>query len=95
VSFVRTIYKNQKLNSTTMTVSSPDVPGQVVSVSTNEQDASGKLQRRVTQELVDFNVVTKDTPGTAVRTRIKQRREERRNRAAERAAEQSDKESTR
>jgi hypothetical protein len=91
VSFVRTIYKNQKLNSTTVTVSSADVPGQIVSMSSNEQDANGKLQRRVTQELIDFNVATKDTIGTAVRTRIKQRREERRNRAAEKAADQVDK----
>ena len=54
-SYVRTVYKNGKTTVTTLSVVVPDVPGGVVSHSSKEVDKNGRLLRRSTLELVDYN----------------------------------------
>jgi hypothetical protein len=54
-SYVRTVHESGKTTVTTMSVVVGDVPGGVVSHSSKEVDKSGRLLRRSTLELVDYN----------------------------------------
>jgi hypothetical protein len=54
-SYMRTVHKNGKATVTTLAVVVPDVPGGVVSQSSKELDKSGRLLRRSTLELIDYN----------------------------------------
>jgi hypothetical protein len=74
--FVQTLHKNHKVAATTLAACCVDVPGQIVSASTKELDAQGRVVRRNTLQLVDFKAVDDDASG--VITRAKHRREERR-----------------
>jgi hypothetical protein len=53
--YVKTVHKNLKSTVTTMAVVVSDVPGGVVSHSSKEVDKNGRLVRRSTLELVDYN----------------------------------------
>jgi hypothetical protein len=54
-SYVRTVHKNGKTTVTTVSMVVHDVPGGVVSHSSKEVDKNGRLVRRSTLELVDYN----------------------------------------
>ena len=54
VSCTKTVQKTSKGTVTTLAMSSPDVPGGVVSQTTKELDAGGRLLRRSTLELVGY-----------------------------------------
>jgi hypothetical protein len=53
--YVKTVHKTAKATVTTMAVLSADVPGGVVSQSSKEVDKDGKLVRRSTLDLLDYN----------------------------------------
>jgi hypothetical protein len=55
-SYVRTVHQNAKGTATTLAVVVSEVPGGVVRHSSKEVDASGRLVRRSTLELLDYNV---------------------------------------
>jgi hypothetical protein len=78
VTYVQTLHRNHKVAATTLSVFCADVPGQVVSASTKELDAQGRVVRRNTLELVEFQTVEAEPGGFL--SRGKQRREERRGR---------------
>ena len=54
VACIKTVQKTPKGTVTTLAMSSPDVPGGVVSQKSKELDASGRLVRRSTLELISF-----------------------------------------
>jgi hypothetical protein len=54
-SYVKTVHRNGKTAVTTLAMVVPDVPGGVVSHSSKEVDKEGRLVRRSTLELVDYN----------------------------------------
>jgi hypothetical protein len=54
VSCIKTVQKSAKGTVTTLAMSSPDVPGGVVSQTTKEMDPSGRLIRRSTLEVVNY-----------------------------------------
>jgi hypothetical protein len=54
VSCIKTVQKSAKGTVTTLAMSSPDVPGGVVSQTTKEMDPAGRLVRRSTLEVVSF-----------------------------------------
>ncbi len=61
--FIKTVHKNAKGTVTELATFLPGVPGGVVSNSTKDVDKSGRLVRRSTLELVDYNVsAEKDRP---------------------------------
>jgi hypothetical protein len=76
VTYVRTLHRNHKVAATTLSVCCADIPGQIVSASTKESDGQGRVVRRNTLELMEFQSVV-DEPG-GILTRAKHRREERR-----------------
>ena len=53
--YVKTIHKNPNGAVTTLATVVPEVPGGVVSNSSKEVDKNGRLVRRSTLELIDFN----------------------------------------
>ncbi|MEX2188490.1 MAG: hypothetical protein WD875_16900 [Pirellulales bacterium] len=77
-----TLYRNHKVSSTAIVAKSADVPGQLVSATTIERDASGRIFRRTSQELVDYYAVPKPR-GATIGERIKDRRDDRRERRDE------------
>jgi hypothetical protein len=52
---LKTVQRNGKGTVTTLAVGVPDVPGGIVSHSLKEVDGSGRLVRRSTLELIDYN----------------------------------------
>ena len=54
-SYVRTVLRHGKATVTTLAIVVPEVPGGVVSHSSKEVDKNGRLVRRSTLELVDYN----------------------------------------
>ena len=73
-SYVRTVHKNGKTTVTTVSVVVHDVPGGVVSHSSKEVDKNGRLLRRSTLELVDYNAdPDKDRSGLFGRKRPNRR----------------------
>lgn len=54
-SYVRTVHKNKKTTVTTLAVVVDDVPGGIVSHSSKEVDKKGRVLRRSTLQLVDYN----------------------------------------
>jgi hypothetical protein len=54
VACIKTVQKTPRGTITTLAMSSPDVPGGVVSQTTKEADTSGRLVRRSTLELVSY-----------------------------------------
>ncbi len=54
VSCIKTVQKSSKGTVTTLAMSSPDVPGGVVSQTTKEMDPAGRLIRRSTLEVVSY-----------------------------------------
>lgn len=54
-SYVRTVHKNGKTTVTTIAMAVDDVPGGVVSHSSKEVDQKGRLLRRSTLQLIDYN----------------------------------------
>ncbi|MEN6450920.1 MAG: hypothetical protein ABFC96_10550 [Thermoguttaceae bacterium] len=54
-SYVKTVHKNGKGTVTTLAVVLPDVPGGVVSHNSKEIDPNGRVIRRSTLELLDYN----------------------------------------
>ena len=52
---LKTVHRNGKGTVTTLAVALADVPGGVVSHSLKEVDPSGRLVRRSTLELIDYN----------------------------------------
>jgi hypothetical protein len=54
-SYVRTVHKNGKTTVTTLSVVVHDVPGGIVSHSSKEVDKNGRLLRRSTLQLLDYN----------------------------------------
>jgi hypothetical protein len=58
--YLKTVHRNGKSVVTTLAVVSPDVPGGVVSHSQKEVDASGRIVRRSTLELVDYSLRGED-----------------------------------
>jgi hypothetical protein len=54
VSCIKTVQKSSKGTITTLAMSSPDVPGGVVSQTTKEIDPAGRLVRRSTLELLSY-----------------------------------------
>jgi hypothetical protein len=73
-SYVRTIHKNGKTTVTTVAVVVREVPGGVVSHSSKEVDKNGRLLRRSTLELVDYNAdPDKDRSGMFGRKRSSRR----------------------
>jgi hypothetical protein len=75
-SLVRTVQKTDSASITTTAVVVPDVPGGVVSSTSQEQDAQGKLVRRTTLELVDWGAKAEpnDSPNLTRREMKRQRR---------------------
>ncbi len=71
-----TLYRNHKLSSTAVVAKSSDVPGHLVHATTVERDASGRIFRRTSQELVDYQATPK-TRGATIGERIQDRRERR------------------
>ena len=68
--YVKIVQKTTKGTICTLAFISPDIPGGVVSHSSKELDSTGRLVRRSTLELVDFNAnPEKDRPGTSGRKR--------------------------
>jgi hypothetical protein len=68
--YVKIVQKTTKGMICTLAFISPDIPGGVVSHSSKELDSSGRLVRRSTLELVDFNAnPEKDRSGTFGRKR--------------------------
>jgi hypothetical protein len=68
--YVKTLQKTPKGTVCTLAFISPDIPGGVVSHSSKELDSTGRLVRRSTLELVDFNTdPEKDRPGPLGRKR--------------------------
>lgn len=55
-SFIRTVQKLPKGTITTWSSSTPDVPGGVISHSSKELDAEGRMARRSTLELLDYGL---------------------------------------
>jgi hypothetical protein len=53
--YVKTLQKTPKGTTCTLAVICPEIPGGIVSNSSKELDSSGRLVRRSTLELVDFN----------------------------------------
>ena len=53
--YVKTLQKTPKGTIYTLAVVCPDIPGGIVSNSSKELDSSGRLIRRSTLELVDYN----------------------------------------
>ena len=53
--YVKTTNKNVKGTVITLAITSPTVPGGVVSLSSKEVDKNGRIVRRSTLELIDFN----------------------------------------
>jgi hypothetical protein len=78
--YVRTVLRNHKSMTTTLSVVSTDIPGQLVSASTKETDMNGRLLRRSTTELVNYEVVPAESKpmGIGVRTKRQERQEQRR-----------------
>jgi hypothetical protein len=73
-SYVRTVQKNGKTTVTTLATVVPDVPGGVVSHSSKEVDKNGRLLRRSTLELIDYNAdPDKDRSGMFNRKRPNRR----------------------
>ena len=73
-SYVRTIHKNGKTTVTTVSIVAGDVPGGVVSQGSKEVDKNGRLLRRSTLELVDYNAdPDKDRSGLFGRKRSSRR----------------------
>ncbi len=58
VACIKTVQKTPKGTVTTLAMSSPDVPGGVVSQTTKETDQSGRLLRRSTLELLHYGSQT-------------------------------------
>lgn len=54
-SYVRTVHKNKKTTVTTLAVVVDDVPGGIVSHSSKEVDKKGRVLRRSTLQLIDYN----------------------------------------
>ena len=54
VACIKTVQKTPKGAVTTLAMSSPDVPGGVVSQTTKETDTTGRLVRRSTLELLNY-----------------------------------------
>ncbi len=54
-SYVKTVHQNAKGTVTTLAFVSPDVPGGVVSHSSKEVDKDGRLVRRTTLRVTDYN----------------------------------------
>ena len=71
-SYVKTVHKNGKTTVTTLAMVVPDVPGGVVSHSSKEVDKNGRLLRRSTLELVDYNA-DPDKDRTGIRKRPSRR----------------------
>jgi hypothetical protein len=74
--FEKTVYRNSQGTATTVSVTSPDVPGGVVAYTSKEVDLNERLIRRSTLELVDYGIEGEDSH--QARQRIP-RRERRRN----------------
>jgi hypothetical protein len=62
---VRTITRHAKGTITTLTFTSPEVPGGVVSHTSKETDKAGRLTRRSTLELVDYGLQCDEDAGGA------------------------------
>ena len=72
--YVKTVHKNSKTTLTTLAMIVPEVPGGVVRHSSKEVDKSGRLVRRSTLELVDYNAdPDKDRTGLFGRKRPNRR----------------------
>jgi hypothetical protein len=54
VSHLKTVQKSPKGMVVTLAVLSPEIPGGIITLSSKEHDANGRLVRRSTQELIDF-----------------------------------------
>jgi hypothetical protein len=54
VSHLKTVQKSPKGTVVTLAVLSPEIPGGIITLSSKELDANGRLVRRSTQELIDF-----------------------------------------
>lgn len=68
--YVKTVQKTPKGTIFTLAVICPEIPGGIVSNSSKELDSNGRLIRRSTLELVDFNAEPeKDRPGPIGRKR--------------------------
>lgn len=79
----RVLYRNHKLATTALVDKSADVPGQLVRAVIVEREPDGKLLRRVTQELLDYEVQTAALPSTEI-GRGRERREARQDRRDDR-----------
>jgi hypothetical protein len=68
--YVKTVQKTPKGTSFTLAVVCPEIPGGIVSHSSKEHDPSGRLVRRSTLELIDFDAEgDRDRSGTFNRKR--------------------------
>ena len=76
VTYVKTLHTNHKMTSTTLAACCAEVPGQIVSATTKELDAEGRVVRRNTVEVVGYQTVDDDRG--SLMTRAKHRRDERR-----------------
>jgi hypothetical protein len=81
--YYRTHYRNHKLTSTTVVAKSTDVPGQLLYANAIERDASGRVFRRTSQELIEYYAVKQPAEGISYNVPPKQRRQERRERRQE------------
>lgn len=67
--YVRTVYAHPGGTIITLAITSPDVPGGVISHSSKELDSQGVVVRRSTLELVDYNYRTEEDRGIFGRRR--------------------------
>lgn len=79
----RVVYRNHKLSTTALVDKSADVPGQLVRAEVVERGPDGTLLRRITQELLDYEVKSEAVPSTEI-GRARERREARQDRREER-----------
>ncbi len=72
--FEKMVYRNSQGTTTTVSVTSPDVPGGVVASTSKEVDLNSRLVRRSTLELVDYGIEGDDNSNSRqIRQRIPRR----------------------
>ena len=75
VSHLKTVQKSPKGTVITLAVLCPEIPGGIISHSSKELDANGRLVRRSTQELIDYgSEPEKDRSGIFGRKRANKHR---------------------
>ncbi len=74
VALEHTVQKNDKGVTVTADITCVEVPGAIVMRSQKELDNRGKVTRRSTMELIDFNAVEEEQTTDKFRTRLFHRR---------------------